>query len=362
MNKHLNIHEHIINSITFPIIIIDDEKIISMVNSSAEDFFKVSSKIILGRSIKDFIPFSSPVNSLIENCIETSSSFKEYKIDLSTPMTGDHKDVDVQISMISGLPNKYQLVFLEDYYEKKLLFQNENHKNKLAMSNMSQILAHEVKNPLSGIRGAAQLLEKNLKEKDLEMTNLICKEVDRIRRLIDNLEVFDATSPLDLKSINIHTVLRHVKEIMLNSNDFELDIIENYDPSIPNVLGNQDQLIQVFINLVKNSIEAFKKGNNKENKIILSTSYEHGYVVKDNYSDRKVRLPIKISIKDNGPGIPESILPNIFQPFVSSKKNGEGGLGLSIVSKIISDHNGSIELDNHIDGSEFIIRLIAEIE
>ena len=211
MNKDLNIHEHIINSITFPIIIIDDEKIISMVNSSAEDFFKVSSKIILGRSIKDFIPFSSPVNSLIENCIETSSSFKEYKIDLSTPMTGDHKDVDVQISMISGLPNKYQLVFLEDYYEKKLLFQNENHKNKLAMSNMSQILAHEVKNPLSGIRGAAQLLEKNLKEKDLEMTNLICKEVDRIRRLIDNLEVFDATSPLDLKSINIHTVLRHVK-------------------------------------------------------------------------------------------------------------------------------------------------------
>ena len=229
MNKHLNIHEHIINSITFPIIIIDDEKIISMVNSSAEDFFKVSSKIILGRSIKDFIPFSSPVISLIENCIETSSSFKEYKIDLSTPMTGDHKDVDVQISMISGLPNKYQLVFLEDYYEKKLLFQNENHKNKLAMSNMSQILAHEVKNPLSGIRGAAQLLEKNLKEKDLEMTNLICKEVDRIRRLIDNLEVFDATSPLDLKYINIHTVLRHVKEIMLNSNDFEFNIIENYE-------------------------------------------------------------------------------------------------------------------------------------
>ena len=127
-------------------------------------------------------------------------------------------------------------------------------------------------------------------------------------------------------------------------------------------MGNQDQLIQVFINIVKNSIEAFNKGNNKDNKIILSTSYEHGYVVKDNYSDRKVRLPIKISIKDNGPGIPESILPNIFQPFVSSKKNGEGGLGLSIVSKIISDHNGSIELDNHIDGSEFIIRLIAEIE
>ena len=362
MNKDLNIHEHIINSITFPIIIIDDEKIISMVNSSAEDFFKVSSKIIVGRSINEFIPFSSPVNSLIESCIGTSSSFKEYKIDLSTPMAGDHKDVDVQISMISGLSNKYQLVFLEDYYQKKLLFQNENHKNKLAMSNMSQILAHEVKNPLSGIRGAAQILEKNLEKKDHDMTSLICKEVDRIRRLIDNLEVFDASSPLDLEYINIHTVLRHVKEIMLNSNGFELNIIENYDPSIPNVLGNQDQLIQVFINLIKNSIEAFDKSNNEDNKIILSTSYEHGYVVKDNYSDRKVKLPIKISIKDNGPGIPESILPNIFQPFVSSKKNGEGGLGLSIVSKIISDHNGSIDLDNDINGSKFTIRLMAEIE
>ena len=175
--------------------------------------------------------------------------------------------------MISGLSNKYQLVFLEDYYQKKLLFQNENHKNKLAMSNMSQILAHEVKNPLSGIRGAAQLLEKNLEKKDHDMTSLICKEVDRIRRLIDNLEVFDASSPLDLEYINIHTVLRHVKEIMLNSNGFELNIIENYDPSIPNVLGNQDQLIQVFINLIKNSIEAFDKSNNEDNKIILSTSY-----------------------------------------------------------------------------------------
>ena len=356
-----NIHKQVINSITFPIIIIDKQKLINMVNSSAEDFFKLSSKVLLGKSIEGILPFSSPILSLIDNSLNTETTFKEYKVDLSTPISGSHKDIDVEVTPVIGSDNYYQIILIEGFNEKKLILQNENQKNKIAMSNMSQILAHEVKNPLAGIRGAAQILENNIESNEIVMTDLIINEVDRIKRLVDNLQVFDASIPIDLKPINIHSILRHVKEVMINSSEKKIKITEEFDPSIPDVIGNEDQLIQVFINLIKNSIEAFSDESDSDNEIILSTNYEHGFIIKEKLSEEKVKLPIKVSVIDNGPGIPVSISNEIFQPFVSTKKIGQGGLGLSIVSKIISDHNGTIEFDLTDQGTKFIIRLMAEL-
>ena len=206
----------------------------------------------------------------------------------------------------------------------------------------------------------AQILEKNVESNETIMTDLIITEVDRIRRLVDNLQIFDASTPIDLRPINIPSILRHVKDVMINSSNKEIKIKEVFDPSIPDVIGNEDQLIQVFINLIKNSIEAFSNEPDSDNEIILSTNYEHGYIVKEKSSEERVKLPIKISVMDNGPGISDSISQEIFQPFVSTKKIGQGGLGLSIVSKIISDHNGSIELDLTDQGTKFIIRLMSE--
>ena len=360
MINETNIHKHVINSINFPILIIDKNKAILMVNPATEGFFKLSSKVLIKKSIEEILPFSSPVLSLIDSSIKKESTFKEYKVDLSTPISGSHKDVDVEVTPLIGLENYYQIILVEDYHEKKLVLQNENQKNKIAMSNMSQILAHEVKNPLSGIRGAAQILEKNVESHETIMTDLIITEVDRIRRLVDNLQIFDASTPIDLRPINIHSILRHVKDVMINSSNKEIKIKEVFDPSIPDVIGNEDQLIQVFINLIKNSIEAFSNEPDSDNEIILSTNYEHGYIVKEKSSEERVKLPIKISVMDNGPGISDSISQEIFQPFVSTKKVGQGGLGLSIVSKIISDHNGSIELDLTDQGTKFIIRLMSE--
>ena len=360
MINETNIHKHVINSINFPILIIDKNKFILMVNPATEDFFKLSSKVLIKKSIEEILPFSSPVLSLIDSSIKKESTFKEYKVDLSTPISGSHKDVDVEVTPVVGLENYYQIILAEDFHEKKLVLQNESQKNKIAMSNMSQILAHEVKNPLSGIRGAAQILEKNVESHETIMTDLIITEVDRIRRLVDNLQIFDASTPIDLRPINIHSILRHVKDVMINSSNKEIKIKEVFDPSIPDVIGNEDQLIQVFINLIKNSIEAFSNEPDSDNEIILSTNYEHGYIVKEKSSEERVKLPIKISVMDNGPGISDSISQEIFQPFVSTKKIGQGGLGLSIVSKIISDHNGSIELDLTDQGTKFIIRLMSE--
>ena len=316
--------------------------------------------MLLEKSIESILPFSSPILSLIDNSLNTETTFKEYRVDLSTPISGSHKDVDVEVTPVIGSDNYYQIILIEGFNEKKLILQNENQKNKIAMSNMSQILAHEVKNPLSGIRGAAQILEKNVESHETIMTDLIITEVDRIRRLVDNLQIFDASTPIDLRPINIHSILRHVKDVMINSSNKEIKIKEVFDPSIPDVIGNEDQLIQVFINLIKNSIEAFSNEPDSDNEIILSTNYEHGYIVKEKSSEERVKLPIKISVMDNGPGISDSISQEIFQPFVSTKKVGQGGLGLSIVSKIISDHNGSIELDLTDQGTKFIIRLMSE--
>jgi two-component system nitrogen regulation sensor histidine kinase GlnL len=360
MINDTNIHKQVINSITFPIIIIDEHKLINMVNSAAEDFFKLSSKVLVEKSIESILPFSSPILSLIDNSLNTETTFKEYRVDLSTPISGSHKDVDVEVTPVIGSDNYYQIILIEGFNEKKLILQNENQKNKIAMSNMSQILAHEVKNPLAGIRGAAQILEKNIESNEIVMTDLIINEVDRIKRLVDNLQVFDASTPIDLKPINIHSILRHVRDVMINSSEKKIKITEVFDPSIPDIIGNEDQLIQVFINLIKNSIEAFSDESDSDNEIILSTNYEHGFIIKEKLSEERVKLPIKISVMDNGPGIPASISQEIFQPFVSTKKIGQGGLGLSIVSKIVSDHNGTIELDLTDQGTKFIIRLMAE--
>ena len=360
MINNINIHKHVLNSITFPVIIIDDLKNIKMVNSAAEAFFKSSLKVLAEKKIQDIFPFSSPALFLVDSCIKTGSIYKEYKVDLSTPMSGIHKDIDIEVTPVTDLKKIFQITLIEDYHEKKLLMQNENIKNTTSMSNMSQILAHEIKNPLAGIRGAAQIIEKKFDYDDTVMTEVIINEVDRIKRLIDNLQIFDSSSPIDLNPINIHSVLRHVREVMINSSKNKVRIIENFDPSIPKIIGNKDQLIQVFINLIKNSIEAFENTSNSLNEINLSTSYEYGFTVKEKFTHKNIKLPIRISVKDNGPGIPSSISEEIFQPFVSSKKIGQGGLGLSIVSKIISDHNGTIELETNKNGTNFIIRLMSE--
>ncbi len=356
MNKETNIYEQILNSMIFPLIVVNQNKEVHMINSSGESFFQTSSKMIIGRSIMEFIPFSSPVISLIDNCIEKKSSYYEYNIDLTTPKTGIHKDVDIQISKIVNDSNKYQIIFLEDRYEKNFISRNKNSEDGKALSYMSALLAHEIKNPLSGIRGAAQLVEKRLEPEDREMTKLICSEVDRIKRLIDNLDVFDSSNSSELKSLNIHSILRHVGEIIKNTYGDKIIVSEAFDPSIPNVLGNEDQLIQMFLNLANNSCEALVD-TTTSGRVIIKSSYEYGYTIKGVGGKKKLSLPIKISIIDNGPGIPQNITSSIFQPFVSSKRTGEGGLGLAIVNKIINDHNGVIDFETDSGGTTFIARL-----
>ena len=222
-----------------------------------------------------------------------------------------------------------------------------------SVTGMAAILAHEVKNPLSGIRGAAQLLEASVDESDRELTVLIRDEADRIRALVDRMEAF-SEKPIARAAVNIHRVLEHVRKLAQSGFAEDIRFRESYDPSLPPVWGNRDQLVQVILNLVKNAAEATAGMAHPE--IILSTGFQHGMRIAVPGSTERVDLPLYVAVRDNGPGIPEDIRPHLFEPFVTSKASGSG-LGLSLVAKIVGDHGGLIEVDSKPGRTEFRLHL-----
>ncbi|KQW27632.1 PAS domain-containing sensor histidine kinase [Rhizobium sp. Root274] len=340
----------VLNAIQNPVVMVDANGHIAFANWEAEAFFGASASHLARYRISTFIPFGSPLLSLIEQVRERRAPVNEYRVDLSSPRLGQEKLVDLYVAPVLGQPGNVVVVFQERSMADKIDRQLTHRAAARSVTGLASMLAHEIKNPLSGIRGAAQLLETAVTDEDRALTRLICDETDRIVSLVDRMEVFSDERPVDRQSINIHSVLDQVKAVAKAGFARNIRITENYDPSLPPVFANRDQLVQVFLNLVKNASEAI--GERSDGEIQLTTAYRPGIRLSVAGSREKISLPLEFCVHDNGPGVPSDLLPHLFDPFITTKTNGSG-LGLALVAKIIGGHGGIVECDSQASRTTF---------
>jgi len=292
--------------------------------------------------------------ALIRQVQSDGASISDYGIELALSR-GETVSVDSHISLVPELPELALAVLHPCSVARRLDQQISHRRSTRSVAGLAATLAHEVKNPLSGIRGAAQLLEPSVTEEDRPLIGLICEETDRICALVERMEQFGDTGPIERGSVNIHQVLEHVRRIAAAGFARQHRIIELYDPSLPEVEGDRDRLVQVFLNLVKNAAEATPGPGGT---ITLATQYQHGLRVAVSNSRTRIELPITVEVRDNGQGVPFDMVEQLFEPFVSTKRSGSG-LGLSLVAKIIADHRGVVSYVPGEPGATFRIQLPA---
>lgn len=346
----------VLQALPQPVIVCGDDRHIVFVNYAAEAFFGASLSVLSRQRLDDLIAFGSPILGLFEAVMDRHAPMTEYRVRVGSSRFGDAGDdrvVDVFATPLEG-DGTVALLFQERTMADKIDRQLVSRGAARSVTGLASMLAHEIKNPLSGIRGAAQLLEQSVTPDELPLARLVRDEVDRIVDLIDRVEVFGDDRPIEREPINIHVILDRVKLLAKNGVAKGITFTEEYDPSLPPVAGNRDQLIQVFLNLVKNAAEALERTNKPE--IRFSTAFRPGIRISVQGISERISLPLEIVIEDNGPGIPPDMVPIIFDPFVTSKANGSG-LGLALVAKIIGDHGGVVDMDSRPGRTRFRILL-----
>lgn len=336
----MNSDRRIWTSLPVPTILISPDDLIEDVNPAAEGFFNASAKSLIDTPVWDMVAVDYPLEAAFERAKQSGTALFVNDVDVGNGQRAPQKSA-LEIAPLSGAPGHMLLMISARELSGRM---TQNHSVKSAAKSaigMAEMLAHEIKNPLAGITGAAQLLSMNLSVEELELTDLIVEESRRIVKLLEQVEQFGNLTQPVRKAVNLHDVLDRARRSALLGFGAEMKIIEDYDPSLPPALGDKDQLLQVVLNLLKNASEAAGKGGGT---IRLHSYFEHSFRMR-RADGTGTSLPLQIEVIDDGPGLPDAIKGDIFDPFVSGKENGTG-LGLALVSKIISEHDGWISVDS----------------
>ncbi|MDA8051779.1 MAG: ATP-binding protein [Rhodospirillales bacterium] len=323
-------------------------------NHAAEQFFVASAAQLAGMGLAHFVPADNPLFQMIVQVRREGVTIAAHDVALASPKLA-RRGVHVQVAPLPEVEGAVVLG-LEDASVARALDQGMSFSpGARGVAGMAAVLAHEVKNPLSGIRGAAQLLEATLAEGDRELAVLIRDEADRIGALIERVEML-GRQPVERGAVNIHRVLEHVRRLAKSGFAQHIRLAEAYDPSLPPAFGNRDQLVQVMLNLVKNAAEAITTSGAGGGEIVLSTAFQQGVWLGTDGGKERRHVPLVVSVRDNGPGIPAALRAHLFEPFVSGKEGG-GGLGLALVAKIVGEHGGLIDVESRPGRTEFRLHL-----
>ena len=350
----------LIEALPAAIIVVDRDAVCRLLNAAAEDLIQVGRKTLLGRRLSEVIPEDCPLFSLIEQSRLSRSAVSDAEMQIDGPrLRLEH--VSVEVAPLDD-PNGSVVISMRDRgLEHRMARQGAAAEAAQSVRSMAGMLAHEIKNPLAGIRGAAQLLESKLSPADAALAALIREESDRIVGLVNGVEIFaDDRAPV-LSVVNVHEALDHVCKLARVSFARHATLREYYDPSLPLLRGNRDLLIQIFLNLVKNAAEAFNRepdenAGDKPGEITMTTSYQAGFRIGERNKAHRQPRRIAITVADDGPGVPEDLLGNLFDPFVSGKPGGRG-LGLPLVAKLVRAHNGVTEFSSRPGQTRFTILL-----
>ena len=344
----------LISAMPVPVVLLDAQNRFRFANHAAEQFLGISVAQLAQLCLSDLVPGDNPIFGLLDQVRHGEATVADHDLTLESPRLRK-QGITVLGTPLPEEPGSVLLVLQDASAARALDRQLTFRSAARSVTGMAAILAHEVKNPLSGIRGAAQLLESSVSHGDRELTVLIRDEADRIRELVDRMEIF-GEKPIERGAVNIHRVLEHVRRLAQSGFAAHIRFAEVYDPSLPPVHGNRDQLVQVLLNLVKNAAESITCEAVPHGEILLTTAFQQGVRLAVPGSDQRMHLPLVVSVRDNGPGIPDDIRPHLFDPFVSSKPSGSG-LGLALVAKIVADHGGLIEVDSRPGRTEFRLHL-----
>ena len=341
----------ILTNLPHPLIVIDATDRVSYANDRAELLLGIGRETLRDRSIESIVGPTSPVLDLVRAVRRNRSPVTQYRIAWPTPSRDEH-EVDVDAAP-TGRDSTILLV-----HERSIAGKIDRHLTHRgaarSVSGLAAMLAHEIKNPLSGIRGAAQLLEKDADEEGRELTSLIRSETDRIVKLVNSMEVFTDERPLERSAVNVHSVLDRVVRLARAGFAADIRLTEVYDPSLPPVHGNHDQLVQVFLNLVKNAVEAVR--GVEDGSVRLGTAFRAGIRMAIPGTGGRTALPLEFTVSDNGPGVPPELREHLFDPFVTGRRNGTG-LGLALVAKVIRDHGGIVDFQTSNAGTTFRVLL-----